>query len=113
MPNKGIKIESNKPLLHTKKLYLLRGKYHFEVNLNLQKEDYQYLDNIGYIKLTASDKLIVLFEDKFNKKNFEDGYLKYNFDIDVSNNYHDVEIEIQATSNINLYLSSVKLSKVK
>lgn len=113
VPNKGIKIESNKPLLHTKKLYLLRGKYHFEVNLNLQKEDYQYLDNIGYIKLTASDKLIVLFEDKFNKKNFEDGYLKYNFDIEVSNNYHDVEIEIQVASNVNLYLSSVKLSKVK
>lgn len=112
-PSKGLEIKQNKPLIHTNKIHLLEGKYHFELNLNLSQNNFDKIVELGIFKLTASDKQIEMFTKKITSDLFVDGWYTLSFDIDVDNNYHDVEISVEPTSSNNIYLSKATFSKLK
>lgn len=111
-PSKGLEIRQNKPLLRTNKIHLFKGKYHFELNLNLSQISFDKITKLGILKLTASDKQIVLFTQKITSDLFEDRWYTLSFDIDVDNNYHDVEISVEPTTDNNIYLSKASFSKL-
>ena len=112
-PSKGLEIRQNKPLIHTNKIHLLEGKYHFELNLNLSQYNFDKIVELGVFKLTASDKQIVLYTKGITSDLFVDEWYTLSFDIDVDNNYHAVEISVEPTSGNNIYLSKATFSKLK
>lgn len=111
IPNKGLEIRKDKPLLHSNKLYLVKGKYRFKLNLNSSLKDLSSTKSIGTFRVTASDKQILLLEKSIDSILFKNGDITLSYDILVQNNYHNVEITIEPLTSVNLYLSSASYSK--
>lgn len=111
IPNKGLEIRKDKPLLHSNKLYLVKGKYRFKLNLNSSLKDLSSTKSIGTFRVTASDKQILLLEKSIDSILFKNGDTTLSYDILVQNNYHNVEISIEPLTSVNLYLSSASYSK--
>lgn len=111
IPNKGLEIRKDKPLLHSNKLYLVKGKYRFKLNLNSSLKDLSSTKSIGTFRVTASDKQILLLEKSIDSILFKNGDITLSYDILVQNNYHNVEISIEPLTSVNLYLSSASYSK--